>query len=148
MKKLRRKGPIEISAKPRLACAQYRGAVSLASHRVSRYWSKLTGGRHTREQADVGPSGAIRLEVRTGYQLYRAIRKLSLGRQGLISRRGGRLARSRRLGSTLRRLSFEDCLDLGGARRPTGRGTGRCSRFDYGPAWKSSAIIKRAPWRR
>lgn len=87
------------------------------------------------------------LEARTGYLLYRAIRKLSLSRQGLISRRDGRFAR---VNSTLRRLSFEDCLDLGGDRDPSGgeRDEGRCSRFDYGPAWKSLAIITRAPWRR
>jgi len=36
---------------------------------------------------------AIRLEVRTGYLLYRAIRKLSLSRQGLISLRGGHFVR-------------------------------------------------------
>lgn len=87
------------------------------------------------------------LEARTGYLLYRAIRKLSLSRQGLISRRDGRFAR---VDSTLRRLSFEDCLDLGGIREQwwRERDGGRCSRFDYGPAWKSLAIITRTPWRR
>lgn len=139
MKKLR-KGSIEISAELSRARNITR-RVSLAS--PFRGIGISSSGRH--EQADIGPSGAIRLEVRTGYLLYRAIRKLSLGRQGLISRRGGRLAR---VDSTrLCRLSFEDCLDLGGAPRPGGvRDVVLVS--ITGPAWKSSAIITRAPWRR
>lgn len=120
--------------------AQYRHIVSIPPFAVSESIRAEGTGKQTLGRQGDSPRGKNRLSALSSNPEIE-----SQPSRANIS--PGRTSRPAFLDSTPPRLSFEDCLDLGGAPESTGE-TGHCSRFDYGPAWKSPAIITRAPWRR